>query len=155
MCLGLERAGKHGLRRACRVLGRHRPSQRKVARTPDDWRRHYNAVRPRSPLGCRPPAPGATLWPAAQSRPAPPAIPPAEPTSIHQHSARITNWGLVKAAARASWTSRGLSVTELGLYNKGRRDEAVLPARPPPQPLKPHQVGLAPFDRGRADELPS
>ena len=41
----------------------------------EGWRRHYNAVRPHSALGYRPPAPEVALWPAAQSRPAPPATP--------------------------------------------------------------------------------
>ncbi len=30
------------------------------------WRRHYNAVRPHSSLGYRPPAPLATVWPPDQ-----------------------------------------------------------------------------------------
>jgi putative transposase len=41
----------------------------------EGWRRHYNAVRPHSALGYRPPAPEVALWPAARSRPAPPATP--------------------------------------------------------------------------------
>ena len=41
----------------------------------ESWRRHYNAVRPHSALGYRPPAPEVALWPAAQPRPAPPATP--------------------------------------------------------------------------------
>jgi FMN phosphatase YigB (HAD superfamily) len=28
------------------------------------WRRHYNTLRPHSPLGYRPPAPEAVSWPA-------------------------------------------------------------------------------------------
>jgi transposase InsO family protein len=44
----------------------------------ENWRRHYNTVRPHSALGYRPPAPevavrAPTAWPAAQPRPAPPA----------------------------------------------------------------------------------
>ena len=39
------------------------------------WRRHYNTVRPHSALAYKPPAPEVVLWPAAQSRPAPPATP--------------------------------------------------------------------------------
>ena len=31
----------------------------------EDWRRHYNTVRPHSSLGYRPPAPEALVWPAA------------------------------------------------------------------------------------------
>ena len=43
----------------------------------ESWRRHYNAVRPHSALGYRPPAPevivpASTAWPATQPRPAPP-----------------------------------------------------------------------------------
>ena len=34
----------------------------------EDWRRHYNTVRPHSSLGYRPPAPEVVLWPAAQPR---------------------------------------------------------------------------------------
>jgi transposase InsO family protein len=30
------------------------------------WRRHYNAIRPHSSLGYRPPAPQATVWPSDQ-----------------------------------------------------------------------------------------
>jgi transposase InsO family protein len=41
----------------------------------EGWRRNYNAVRPHSALGYRPPAPEVALWPAAQPRPAPPATP--------------------------------------------------------------------------------
>ena len=41
----------------------------------ESWRRHYNAVRPHSALGYRPPAPEVALWPAAQPRPAPAATP--------------------------------------------------------------------------------
>lgn len=32
----------------------------------ENWRRHYNTVRPHSSLGCRPPAPEALVWPAAK-----------------------------------------------------------------------------------------
>ena len=44
----------------------------------ESWRRHYNAVRPHSALGYRPPAPAVivpalTAWPAPQPRPVPPA----------------------------------------------------------------------------------
>jgi putative transposase len=44
----------------------------------ESWRRHYNAVRPHASIGYRAPAPevlvpAITAWPAAQSRPAPPA----------------------------------------------------------------------------------
>ena len=31
----------------------------------ESWRRHYNALRPHSSLGYKPPAPSAMLWPAA------------------------------------------------------------------------------------------
>jgi len=44
----------------------------------EQWRRHYNTIRPHSALGWRPPAPDAIVsqpaaWPAAQPQPAPPA----------------------------------------------------------------------------------
>jgi len=47
----------------------------------ESWRRHYNGVRPHASLGYRSPAPevfvpSLTAWPAAQSRPAPPATLP-------------------------------------------------------------------------------
>jgi putative transposase len=48
----------------------------------ESWRRHYNTVRPHSSLGYRPPAPEVVLWPAAQSRPAPPATPAVAPRPI-------------------------------------------------------------------------
>ncbi len=41
----------------------------------EGWRRHYNTIRPHSSLGYVSPAPEVVLWPAAQSRPAPPATP--------------------------------------------------------------------------------
>ncbi len=50
----------------------------------ESWRRHDNAVRPHAWLGYRAPAPevfvpALAAWPAAQSRPAPPATLPLEP----------------------------------------------------------------------------
>jgi putative transposase len=44
----------------------------------ESWRRHYNTIRPHASLGYKPPAPEVfvpafTAWPAALSRPAPPA----------------------------------------------------------------------------------
>ena len=45
----------------------------------ENWRRHYNTVRPHSSLGYKPPAPEAVLWPAAQPQPAPPATPAVAP----------------------------------------------------------------------------
>ena len=46
----------------------------------ESWRRHDNAVRPHASLGYRPPAPEVFVpafaaWPAALTRPAPPATP--------------------------------------------------------------------------------
>lgn len=51
----------------------------------ESWRRHYNGVRPHGALGYRPPAPevfvpGLPAWPAALTRPAPPAKLPVEQT---------------------------------------------------------------------------
>ena len=45
----------------------------------EGWRCHYNKIRPHSSLGYRSPAPEATLWPAAQPRPASPATPTMAP----------------------------------------------------------------------------
>ena len=51
----------------------------------ESWRRPYNAIRPHSALGRRPPAPevivvpASAAWPAAQPRPAPPATLPLAP----------------------------------------------------------------------------
>ncbi len=48
----------------------------------ENWRRHYNTVRPHSSLGYRPPAPETVLWPAAQPRPTPPTTPTVAPRPI-------------------------------------------------------------------------
>ena len=53
----------------------------------ESWRRHYNAVRPHAAIGYRAPAPevfvpALAAWPAAQPRPAPPAMPPLVPKPI-------------------------------------------------------------------------
>ena len=45
----------------------------------EGWRKHYNTLRPHSSLGYMPPAPEVALWPAAQPRPAPPALLPVAP----------------------------------------------------------------------------
>lgn len=50
----------------------------------ENWRRHYNTIRPHSALGYRPPAPeiivpAPTAWPAVQPRPAPLATLPLVP----------------------------------------------------------------------------
>ena len=50
----------------------------------ESWRRHYNAVRPHASIGYRAPAPevfvpALAAWPAAQPRPAPPAMLPLAP----------------------------------------------------------------------------
>jgi transposase InsO family protein len=45
----------------------------------ENWRQHYNTIRPHSSLGYRPPAPEAIAWPAAQKGPASPATPTAAP----------------------------------------------------------------------------
>ena len=55
----------------------------KEARTViENWRRHYNEVRPHSALGYKPPAPEAVLWQAAQSGPASPATPALAPRFV-------------------------------------------------------------------------
>jgi putative transposase len=48
----------------------------------ENWRRHYNTIRPHSSLGDKPPAPEAVLGPAAQPQPAPPATPAVAPRPI-------------------------------------------------------------------------
>ncbi len=50
----------------------------------ESWRRHYNTVRPHASIGYRAPAPEVFVpafaaWPAAQPRPAPPAMLPLVP----------------------------------------------------------------------------
>ena len=49
------------------------------------WRRHYNAIRPHSSLGYRPPAPEVVPWPASPAlesvRPATPTM--ASPTELN------------------------------------------------------------------------
>jgi putative transposase len=48
----------------------------------EEWRRHYNTIRPHSSLGYRPPAPEVVLWPAAQPGPASPATPALAPKPV-------------------------------------------------------------------------
>ena len=50
----------------------------------EDWRRHYNEIRPHSSLGYRPPAPAVlcTARPAAQPQPAPPGAQPLVQTPL-------------------------------------------------------------------------
>src|SRR5207248_2192149 len=63
----------------------------------ESWRRHYNTVRPHASIGYRAPAPevfvpALAAWPAAQPRPAPPAMLPLVPRStLNQHLNRTTN----------------------------------------------------------------
>jgi len=55
----------------------------------ESWRRHYNAIRPHASLGYRPPAPELMVptyaaWPAALTRPTPPArLPVAPRPTVH------------------------------------------------------------------------
>ncbi|WP_091890196.1 IS3 family transposase [Methylobacterium sp. yr596] len=55
----------------------------------ESWRRHYNGVRPHASLGYRPPAPevfvpALSAWPAALTRPAPPAkLPVKQRPTLH------------------------------------------------------------------------
>ena len=72
----------------------------------ENWRRHYNTVRPHASLGYRPPAPEILIpafaaWPAAPPRPAPPASLAMAPRPVpHQHSPRTTQWGPVTGGGR-------------------------------------------------------
>ena len=55
----------------------------------ESWRRHYNTIRPHASLGYRPPAPEVFVpafaaWPAALTRPAPPArLPRVQRLTVH------------------------------------------------------------------------
>ncbi len=51
----------------------------------EQWRTHYNTVRPHSSLGYRPPAPGVLLaeMPMLKGCPAPPGSPPPPATMLH------------------------------------------------------------------------
>ena len=73
----------------------------------ESWRRHYNAIRPHSALGYRPPAPEvivparAAASPAARPRPASPAALQLVPRpALNQHPARTTRWGPVSSFTR-------------------------------------------------------
>src|SRR5215217_6250243 len=65
----------------------------------ESWRRHYNTKRPHASLGYRPPAPEVFVpafaaWPAALTRPAPPArLSLAPRPTMNEHSTRTTQWG--------------------------------------------------------------
>src|SRR5438067_10735791 len=81
-----ERLHRELQRAAARRASRRRDLLH-IARGPDrhqSWRRHYNTVRPHASIGYRAPAPevfvpALAAWPAAQSRPAPPAMLPLAP----------------------------------------------------------------------------
>src|SRR5438046_3149364 len=62
----------------------------------ESWRRHYNTVRPHASIGYRAPAPevfvpALAAWPAAQSRPAPPAMLPLAPRPTPNSHANRTH----------------------------------------------------------------
>ena len=61
----------------------------------EQWRKHYNTVRPHSALGYRPPAPEVvtTARPMLRSIPGPTGSAPPRP-AMHRHSAWTTQWGL-------------------------------------------------------------
>ena len=65
----------------------------------ESWRRHSNTVRPRGIIGDRPPAPelfvpAFAAWPAALTRPAPPArLPVVQRPTVHSHQTRTTQGG--------------------------------------------------------------
>jgi len=68
----------------------------------ESWPRHDNTIRPHASIGYRAPAsevfvPALAAWPAAQPRPAPPAMLPLVPRpTLNQHSNRTTSWGPVR-----------------------------------------------------------
>jgi transposase InsO family protein len=66
----------------------------------EQWRRHYNTVRPHSALGYRPPAPEVVIAGQLPPRgPGPNGPAQSSPTMLHSNSAWATRWGLV------SWAS--------------------------------------------------
>jgi hypothetical protein len=74
----------------------------------ESWRRHYNTVRPHASIGYGAPAREVFVplaaWPAAQSRPAPPAMLKLAPRPpLNRHSNLTTKRGPINGPA---WTSR-------------------------------------------------
>jgi hypothetical protein len=69
----------------------------------ESWRRHSTSVRPHASLGYRPPAPelfvpAFAAWPAALTRPAPPArLPIVQRLTVHSHQTRTTQRGPITA----------------------------------------------------------
>src|SRR4051794_30347003 len=75
----------------------------------ESWRRHYNAIRPHASIGYRAPAPevfvpALAAWPAAQPRPAPPAMLPRQVRGQTRTSApgRDRAWAAARHPACAS-----------------------------------------------------
>lgn len=60
----------------------------------ENWRCHYNTVRPHSSLGYRPPALEALVWPAPN--------PVAQTPALNSHSKRTTSWGPAIGAEKSS-----------------------------------------------------
>lgn len=78
----------------------------------ESWRCFYNTLRPHGSPGYRPPAPEviipATARSAAPHQPAsPPALAPKP--SLHQHSTRITRWGLISRFHPTCWTPQAIT----------------------------------------------
>jgi putative transposase len=105
----------------------------------ESWRRHYNAVRPHASIGYRPPAPevfvpALAAWPAAQPRPAPPAMLPLVPKNnpkLTFQSDHLLGAGQASPVRepRMIWLTRH------------RADPPSRPKRPPPvsrSTLDPH-----------------
>jgi hypothetical protein len=88
----------------------------------EEWRRHYNMIRPHSSLGYNPPAPETVPWPASSSQAAPNVA--LNPT-MHQDYPRTTRWGQAKGAVRPSPALR-----ELGTCQP--RDRRLDPRLQPP-----------------------
>ena len=68
----------------------------------EQWRQHYNTVRPHSALGYRPPAPEVVIPgpPVPPANPGPASSTPPSTAMLHQNLARITSWGLVSMLHR-------------------------------------------------------
>lgn len=70
----------------------------------EQWRVHYNTVRPHSSLKYRLPAPDVVLVrrPEAVTRPDPSGSPAQERRVVYEHLAWITQWGLVTLETAAT-----------------------------------------------------
>ncbi len=64
----------------------------------EQWRRHYNSIRPHSSLGYHPPAPEVVIWPTEPSS----SAPLAQPAIVTRPAPDPANWSALNAIFRAS-----------------------------------------------------